>query len=88
MDVNLNRLKKCDFCMSEASLICFQCKKYYCDKCFKIIHDIKKDMSHEETKINPYLSIDFFCPEHKEYPLELFCLNDKGKFYSIIYYIL
>lgn len=81
---NLTRLKKCDSCISESFWICFQCKKYYCDKCYKIIHDLKSDNPHEKTKINPYLSIDFFCPNHQEYPLELFCFNDKGNFHFII----
>jgi len=81
---NLTKLKKCNLCNSDSFWICFQCKKYYCDKCWKIIHEIKKEKAHEKTKINPYLSLDFFCSNHQEYPLELFCLNDKGNFNFII----
>jgi len=82
---NLMIIKKCNLCLLEASSICFKCKKYFCDNCYKIIHEIKKNNEHEKTKINPYLSIDFFCQNHPEYPLELFCLNDGGK--DIIYII-
>ena len=75
---NLIKIKKCYLCGSEAYGLCFKCKKYFCDKCYEIIHKIIKDKDHNKSKIDKYLSIDLFCPNHPEYPLELFCLEDKG----------
>ena len=75
---NLTKIKKCDLCGSEASEICFKCKEYFCDKCYEIIHNIKKDNGHNKYKIDPYLFIDLFCNNHSDYPLELYCFEDKG----------
>ena len=78
---NLTKIKKCDYCRSDASDVCFKCNDFFCNNCYKIIHELRKDSEHKKIEINPYLSIDLFCPMHPKNPLELFCLDDKGNFY-------
>ena len=76
---NLSKLKKCDLCNFESFWICFQCKKYYCDKCYKIIHDLKKSQGHKKELIDPFIYYDLKCSIHKTQQNSLFCLDDKSK---------
>ncbi len=52
---------------------------YYCDSCYKFIHDIKDNKNHKKEKIDYFLPIDTRCPEHPKIPLDLFCIDEKGK---------
>ncbi len=80
----LFQIKKCDLCKSDAVCLCFICKNYFCENCFKVIHDLNKNSNHKKVTIDPYTSIDLKCQKHPEYPLELFCTNEKGNTYKII----
>ena len=42
----LKLIKECDTCESNASCLCFECKEYHCDSCFKLVHDKKKKSNH------------------------------------------
>ena len=79
------KAKFCNFCDFKAIYLCFICKHYYCENCFKIIHDLRKNRQHQKEKINPFISIDIKCPKHPEYPMELFCVEEKGKNIHFIY---
>ena len=80
MDCNKpKQIKECSFCEIKAIYLCFQCRKYFCENCFKIIHDLKNNFEHKKELIDPFIPIEINCSEHPNYPLELFCLNDKGK---------
>jgi len=75
----LINIKECDYCDLKAINICFKCRKYFCENCFKIIHNLKKNIGHQKELIDPFFPEEINCPIHSKYPLELFCINDKGK---------
>ena len=69
--------KNCEICESDATNLCLTCQNYYCESCFKLIHD-KKQKSHKKENIDYYVPIDIKCPEHPLVPLNLFCTDEKG----------
>ena len=73
-------IKKCEICLVDATCLCFKCMSYYCDSCFKIIHDKQLKSQHKKVVIDPYVPIDLKCPEHPKIANNLFCADDKGKF--------
>ena len=89
MEEKENILKYCDICKSQATFLCPFCLggagHYYCDSCYKMIHDKKENMKDKKEKIDYYLPIDIRCNEHQNVPLNLFCLDEKGniKLYNI-----
>ena len=72
-------IKECEICKSDALYICFECKSYFCESCFKFIHDKKKNSKHIKQNIDPFIPIDIKCTEHPDHPLSLFCIDEKGK---------
>ena len=75
-----NIIKKCEICGIEATNLCLKCISYYCDSCFKFIHDKQINNQHKKEKIDYYAPIDTKCPEHPKIPITLFCVDEKGKF--------
>ena len=74
------KLKKCDFCdTTDAICLCFQCMSYYCDSCYKLSHKSERKKVHKKEKIDYFAPIDIKCPEHELYPMDLFCVDEKGK---------
>ena len=73
------KIKKCEVCKKEANCLCFQCMSYFCESCYKLSHNEEEYQRHKKIKIDYYVPIDLKCPEHKLYPMGLFCINDKGK---------
>ena len=51
MEEKENILKYCDICKSQATSLCPCCLSgvgfYYCDSCYKMIHDKKENMNHK-----------------------------------------
>ncbi len=86
MEKKFNQIKKCQICAEDSTNVCFQCKMYFCDGCFKLIHDFKNNSLHKKENIDPFVPIDFKCPNHPESPLNLFCVDDNGKLY--LYFII
>ena len=80
----MNSLKKCEICGLEASSLCLKCLMYFCDKCYKFIHEKELNGKHEKEPIDLFLPIDTKCPEHPGYKIDLFCVDEKGK--QNIYY--
>ena len=76
MDTKL--IKKCGICEADATCLCFDCLNYFCESCFKFIHE-KKKYQHKKEKIDPYVPIDLKCPEHPSNANNLFCIEEKGK---------
>ena len=70
-------IKPCEICKSDATCLCFECNCYYCDRCFKFIHDVKNDPKHKKESIDLFVPIDFKCPEHPNEGINLFCLDDR-----------
>ena len=71
--------KECEICGLNATSLCFICNEYYCDSCFKMIHDKKINSNHKKDKIDIYVPIDLKCQKHQNVPLNLFCVDEKGK---------
>ena len=68
---------KCHICGEDAESICLTCNSYYCESCFKFVHEKKKNVGHKKEIIDLYVPIMTKCPVHTDVPLNLFCLNDK-----------
>ena len=79
MENENNIIKKCDICRSEAKCLCFECNEYFCENCYKLIHELKKDPKHKKENIDLFIPIALKCPEHPKDRINLFCLDDKGK---------
>lgn len=79
MEQKLKLIKECDSCESNASCLCFKCKEYYCDSCFKKEHEKIKKTNHKMEKIDIYVPIDLYCQSHPNNLLNLFCADEKGK---------
>ena len=86
MNKSKNPIKECDNCKTSATCVCFNCLNYFCDNCYKIIHDLEKNTSHNKEKIDLYVPIDIKCQLHPINPLNLFCVDEKGKKFFYIYY--
>ncbi len=86
MEAKETNLKYCEICKSEAKSLCLECISYFCDNCYKFIHDKKENSNHKKEKIDYYAPIDTKCPDHPKVPINLFCLDEKGK--SISYNLL
>ena len=74
-----NKLKECEFCSSNATCLCFKCGNYFCDNCYKVLHNLEKYSNHNKENIDLYVPIDIKCPYHPISPLNLFCVDEKGK---------
>lgn len=78
MEEKTEYLKKCYICGLYAKNLCFECVNYYCDTCYKLVHDKKNDPNHKKEPIDPYVPIDIKCSLHPKNPISLFCLEEKG----------
>ena len=85
MNNSSNKLKECEFCRTNATCLCFKCSNYFCDKCFKVIHGLEKNANHKKENIDYYVPIDIKCQYHPLNPLNLFCVDEKGKIKNIKY---
>ena len=71
-------IKECELCNANASCLCFECNSYFCDRCYKTIHDIKNYPNHKKENIDVFVPIDLKCPEHPKDRMNLFCIDEKG----------
>ena len=71
--------KICEICDSTATCLCFKCGNYYCEQCYKLIHDKKKNSGHKKEEIDPFVPIDLKCSDHPNHPIYFFCVEDQGK---------
>jgi len=79
METIEKNIKQCDICKAkEAKSLCPQCFSYYCDKCFKAVHEEEINKNHKKEEIDYYVPIDTRCPEHKGDNISLFCIDEKG----------
>ena len=72
-------IKECEICKSYATCLCFKCNNYYYESCFKFVHDKQVNSNHKKEVIDPFVPIDIKCQEHDKYPLDYFCVDEKGK---------
>ena len=79
MEINQKNYKHCDICkVNEATNLCLQCFSYYCNACYKYIHDMKGNKEHKKEEIDYNVPIDTWCPLHEKNAINLFCLDEKG----------
>ena len=84
--------KKCDICKLEATCLCHKSMCYFCDSCFKYVHSKDANKNHTKENIDYYIPFDLKCPEHNLHVMDLFCVDEKGKYtynyinYSKIFY--
>ena len=77
--------KKCDICEdTDSTSLCSLCISYFCDKCFKFIHEDTKKREHKKEDIDYNVPIVTYCPEHKKNLMNLFCTDEKGNIYLFI----
>ena len=76
---NSKNIKECGICESEATCLCFECSNYFCESCYKMIHDKTKNNNHKKENIDPFIPIELKCPNHPQDRMNLFCINEKGK---------
>ena len=89
MEIKQKNFKQCDICKEEeANSLCPQCFYYFCEKCFKFLHEGTKIKEHKKEKIDYFVPIDIWCSEHEKNALNLFCVNEKGNIIHIIYIFL
>ena len=74
-----NKVKKCEICQAEATSIWYKCFSYFCESCFKFVHDKQPNRDHKKEKIDYFVPIDIKCPEHTKNIINLFCVDEKGK---------
>ena len=86
MEKKQKLIKECEICNDNATNLCFKCKSYFCEHCYKVIHDLQKNPGHKKEKIDPYVSIDIKCPDHPDNPTNLFCVDEKGNLFNIKIY--
>ena len=86
MEEEKKNYKFCELCKIEATSLCLDCYRYYCEECFKYIHNKKANINHKKDKVDCFISMDINCPLHEKNALNLFCIEEKGK-YNILYYI-
>ena len=85
MEKNQKNFKQCDMCRAkEATSLCPKCFSYYCESCFKPVHENEKNKEHQKEKIDYFVPIDTRCSAHERVPINLFCVNEKGN--NIIIY--
>ena len=56
-------------------------KLHICEKCYKMIHDVKNNPKHKKENIDLFVPIDLKCPEHPKDRINLFCLDDRGNYF-------
>ena len=78
-------MKLCEYCGSNSTCLCFECLEYFCDTCFKYIHEKRLKSQHKKENIDPYIPFDLKCPTHTKIANNLFCTDEKGNLYIIIY---
>ena len=70
--------KECEICKSNSTCLCFQCNNYFCESCYKFVHDKQINSNHKKVIIDPFMPIDLKCPEHPQDRMYLFCTDEKG----------
>ena len=74
---------KCELCNENAEHLCLNCNSYYCEACFKFIHNKNKKNNHKKENIDLYVPIPTKCPIHPDVPINLFCSNEKELICSV-----
>jgi len=52
-----------------------------------MIHDKKKSNNHKKENKDSFIPIELKCSIHPQNPMNLFCVNDKGKYINLYNYL-
>ena len=63
-----------------SSKLCLECVSYFCNECYKYVHDKKENSKHKKTKIDFYVPLDIKCLQHPKIINNLFCIDEKGNY--------
>jgi len=80
----MDKIIKCEICKEKGDFICLQCMNYFCESCFKYVHDKKENSNHKKENIDYFVPFNVKCPLHQKYPLDFFCIDEKSNLYSFI----
>ena len=69
----MKAIKVCEICKTNAIYLCFQCNNYFCESCFKFVHDKQANSNHKKEIIDPFIPIDLKCPDHPQEGITLLC---------------
>ena len=83
-----SKIKLCELCHIQATCLCFECYMYFCDSCYKFIHDKSTNKDHKKENIDLFTPIDIKCMEHSKNILNLFCIDEKGKIINSFIFII
>ena len=83
MEKKLSNKKICEYCGIDASYLCFDCCEYFCDSCYKMVHDKKLKSQHNKENIDPFIPFNLKCRNHPNFPNNLFCVDEKSKIFNI-----
>ena len=82
MEVKQKNYKQCDMCKDiEATSLCLQCFSYYCDECYKPVHNRQRNKEHKKEAIDYNVPIDTHRPKHSGNNMNLFCIDEKSNIY-------
>ena len=87
MDKKEYNEKVCEICGEAAKSLCLSCLNYFCDICYKFVHDKKKNVGHKKEAIDLFNPIDTKCQEHPKVPINLFCTEDQGNIFILFEHI-
>ena len=82
--MNRKNEKYCEICGSLAKELCLDCMVYFCEECYKYVHNKKLNHQHKRDKIDYFVPLDTKCPDHTKDRISLFCIDEKGKFLYLI----
>ena len=82
MEINKSseQFKVCDICKINATSLCFKCNSYFCDSCFKFVHEKKNNIGHKSEEIDLFIPFEARCSIHPDIPMNLFkafCIIEK-----------
>ena len=75
----MENYKKCEICKNEAKNICYICMNFYCDSCYRFVHEKEANSQHKKENIDYFAPFDTKCKDHPTNSIGLFCVDDSGK---------
>jgi len=51
---------------------------YFCDSCYKVVHNLKISSHHKREKLDYFVPMDIKCPDHPNDRINLFCTDENG----------
>ena len=78
---------QCELCGEISKSLCLKCNCYFCEVCYKFVHEKKKNIGHKKEDVDPFVPIETKCPIHPDVPINLFCITEKELCCSICQFL-